>query len=313
MTDNVKANPGKAKQTVRQRLFNNDLFCGYVFIAPFVIGFLLFTLIPMASSLYLSLTDYDVLSPAKFVGFKNYIRMFTDDPKFWKSFFVTLKYVVIAVPLRLAFALLVAMVLVRQTKATAFYRAAYYLPSLIGGSIAIAVLWKRLFGTNSIATSILNAVGIQVSFNSWIGSPKTALFTLILLSVWQFGSSMLIFLSGLKQIPKSYYESAHIDGAGTFACFFKITLPLLTPVLFFNLVMQTISGFMVFTQSFIVTNGGPLDSTLFYALQMYRVSFTYYEMGYGCAMAWFMLAVIALLTSLVFKSSSAWVYYESKE
>ena len=171
--------------------------------------------------------------------------MFTDDPKFWKSFFVTIKYVVVAVPLRLIFALIVALILVKQTRLTSFYRAAYYLPSLIGGSIAVAVLWKRLFGNNAVINEVLKLFGIDISF-SWIGNPKTALFTLILLAVWQFGSSMLIFLSGLKQIPKSYYEPARMDGAGSISSFFKITLPLLSPVMFFNLVMQTISGFMVF-------------------------------------------------------------------
>ncbi|MBQ7064828.1 MAG: sugar ABC transporter permease [Firmicutes bacterium] len=312
LADSRTAATETSRQGLWSRIVNNDNICGYIFIAPFIIGFLVFTIIPMGASLFLSFTKYDILGAPQWIGLQNFKTMFTQDPKFWKSFWVTVKYVFIAIPLRLLFALMIALVLSKDTKGTSFYRASYYLPSLIGGSIAIAVLWKRIFGTGSVINSLLAMLGININY-SWIGNPKTALLTLIILAVWQFGSPMLIFLSGIKQIPRSYYEAARIDGASGGACFFRITLPLLTPVIFFNLIMQMITGFMVFTQGYIITEGGPLDSTLFYALYMYRQSFTYYNMGYGCAMAWFMLVIIAIMTSIVFKSSSAWVYYESME
>ncbi|WP_410177078.1 carbohydrate ABC transporter permease [Thermoclostridium stercorarium] len=245
---------------------------------------------------------------------ENYKEMFIEDPKFWHSFGITCLYVVVSVPLRLIFALLVAMILSKTTKLTGLYRAVYYIPSLLGGSVAVSVLWKRIFSDTGAVNAILRLFGIYSDTN-WIGNPDTALLTLILLAVWQFGSSMLIFLAGLKQIPRTYYEAADVDGAKPVQKFFKITLPMLSPVIFFNLVMQTITGFMTFTQTFIISNGSgaPLDSLLLYALYLYQQAFGYYRMGYGSAMAWFMLVIIGALTALAFKTSSSWVYYESKE
>lgn len=297
-----------------KEFFSKDSVAGYVFILPFIIGFLVFTLIPILASFYFSFTKYDLLSSPKFIGLKNFQNMFFNDPKFWKSFGVTFFYAFVSVPLRLIFALFVAMVLMRKTKMTAIYRAVYYLPSIMGGSVAVAVLWKRLFANDGVINSILHHIGIKSDI-SWLGNTKTAIWTLIILAVWQFGSSMLTFLAGLKQIPDSYYEAATIDGANFFENFTNITLPMLTPVIFFNLIMQMINGFMAFTQAYIVTGGtgDPLNSTLLYALYLYQKSFQFYDMGYGCAMAWIMLIVIAVLTGLVFKSSSSWVYYESKE
>lgn len=289
-----------------------DNASGYVFIAPWLIGFFAFTIIPVLASLYFSFADYDLLSAPKFAGAGNYIQMFTSDPLFWKSLWITFYFVFISVPLRLAFALAVAMLLTVNTKATGIYRTAFYIPSIVGGSIAIAVLWKRIFSSDGILNGLLAFIGIETDM-AWIADERTAIWTLVLLAVWQFGSSMLIFLAGLKQIPDSYYEAADMDGANPFQKFFRITLPMLTPVIFFNLIMQMINGFMSFTQSFVVTEGGPLESTLFYALYLYRQSFQFYQMGYGCAMAWIMLIIISFFTFMIFKSSNSWVYYESKE
>ena len=220
-------------------------------------------------------------------------------------------YAVTSVPLKLAMALFVAIMFYRGTKATSLYRAIYYLPSILGSSVAVAVLWKRLFAVDGVINSLLGLIGIE-STTGWLSRPSTAIWTLVVLSVWQFGSSMLIFLGGLKQIPTSLYEAATVDGCSKPRQFFSITLPMLTPVIFFNLIQQTINAFTAFTQSYVITNGKPLDSTLFYTVYMYRRSFEYSEMGYGAAMAWFMLFVVALLTALIFKSSNNWVYRASE-
>ncbi|MCL6590761.1 MAG: sugar ABC transporter permease [Firmicutes bacterium] len=290
-----------------------DNLMGYFFISPFLVGFLAFTIIPILASLYLSFTRYPLLSPPVFIGLANFKEMLRDE-LFWKSLGVTFHYALVSVPLRLAFALFIAMLFHRKAKMLRIYQTVYYLPSIIGGSVAVAVMWRRLFMSDGAVNAALGLIGIH-SDTSWIGNPKTALWTLIILAAWQFGSSMLIFLAGLKQIPESYYEAASIDGANPAQKFFKITIPQLTPVIFFNLVMQLINGFTVFTQAFIVTNGtgDPMNSTLVYALQLYRKAFGYYQMGYASAMAWVLLVIIGIFTALIFKSSSLWVYYESKE
>lgn len=274
---------------------------------PFIIGFLVFLIIPMGMSLYYSFCDYDILSPPVFTGLDNYIEMFTADETFWHSVKATFLFAFISVPLRLIFALIVALILVKSTKATGFYRAAYYLPSILGGSVAVAVLWRRIFATDGVLNSILGMFGLDTQF-AWLGNTKTAIWTLILLAIWQFGSSMLIFLSALKQIPQDLYEAADVDGANKFVKFFKITLPLLTPTIFFNLVMQMINGFLAFTQSLIITDGKPMDSTLFYAVYMYRQAFSFNHAGYASAMAWIMLLFIGLLTLILFKTKKYWVY-----
>ena len=273
------------------KFLNKEKTAGVVFCLPFIIGFLLFLIIPMGISFYYSLCDYDILSPPKFVGLKNYIDMFTNDEVFWHSIKATLYFALVSVPLRLIFALFVAMLLVKPTKATGFYRAAYYLPSIIGGSVAVAILWKRMFAPDGVVNSILGMMGIDTNF-AWLSDTRTAIWTLILLAVWQFGSSMLIFLSALKQIPKSLYEAADVDGANKVTKFFRVTLPLLTPTIFFNLVMQMINGFLAFTQSLIITQGKPMDTTLFYAVYMYQQSFSFSKSGYASAMAWVMLGIV---------------------
>ena len=243
-------------KTLRDRQRSENLV-GYFFIGPWMLCFLAFTLIPFVVSFALSFTEYNMLSDPKFVGLENFIRMFTKDRLFTKSLGVTFKFVFIAIPLRLAFALIVALILKRESKAVPLYRVVYYLPSILGGSVAVSVMWRYCFPKTGVLNTALQALGINSTI-SWISNKDTAIWCLILLFIWQFGSPMLIFLSGLKQIPKSYYEAAECDGAGAIRRFFKITLPLLSPIIFFNLVMQMIGGFMVFSQAMIITDGGPM-------------------------------------------------------
>ena len=296
-----------------RRFFNKDTVVGYVFAMPFIIGFLGFVIIPMAVSFYFSFTKYNIRQPPVWIGLDNYIRMFTNDKRFYKSVWVTFKYVIIAVPLKLAFALVIAFILTKKSKLEGLFRSIYYLPSLIGGSVAVTLVWKELFSSTGLVNTFLATIGITNL--SWFGDEKLALWPLILLTVWQFGSSMLIFAAGLKQIPKTYYEAAEIDGAGSVAIFFKITLPSLSPIILFNLVMQLISGFMTFTQSYIISGGSgrPNDSTNFFALYIYNNAFSYFDMGYASAMAWILLLIIAVVTMIVFKTSRAWVFYEYKD
>ena len=292
-------------KALKQQL-SKESVAGVLFTLPFTIGFLLFMIVPMGISLYYSFCDYDILSPPVFTGLKNFISMFQDET-FFKTLKVTFFFAFVSVPLKLLFALIVAMLLLENSKMSGFYRAAYYLPSIIGGSVAVSTLWKRMFAMDGVVNKLLGMVGIQTSF-SWLGDTRTAIWVLILLVVWQFGSSMLIFLSSLKQVPQSLYEAAEVDGASAPAKFFKITLPLLTPTIFFNLVMQMINGFLAFTQCYIITQGKPMNSTLLYTVYMYKQSFEFYNTGYGAALAWVMLAVIGLITLFLFATKRFWVY-----
>ncbi|HHV12001.1 MAG TPA: sugar ABC transporter permease [Clostridiales bacterium] len=285
---------------------NRESIAGLVFSLPFIIGFFMFLLVPMGISLYYSFCDYNILSPPVFAGLKNYIKMFQDET-FYKTIGVTLYFALVSVPLRLVFALIVALILFKTTKATGLYRAAYYLPSIIGGSVAVSILWKRMFAIDGVINKLLGAMGLPSEF-SWLGDTRTAIWTLIILAVWQFGSSMLIFLSSLKQIPSTLYEASTVDGAGKVKQFFHITLPLLTPTIFFNLVMQMINGFLAFTQCYIITQGKPMNSTLFYTVYMYQQSFEYSNTGYGAALAWVMLGIVGLMTLLIFGTKKFWVY-----
>lgn len=307
-------NKAIARKGPRQRSLSRDDLVGYAFIGPWLIGFLAFSIIPMLMSLYYSFTRYDILSPPEWIGLGNYINIFTNDAKFLKASGVTALFVIVSVPLRLIFALLVAMLFRVNRRGVSFYRAMYYIPSIIGGSVAVTIMWKQLFGRAGVVNSLLHALGIlsTAQMRNWTAMPETALWTLILLAVWQFGSPMLIFLAGLKQIPAQLYEAAAIDGAKPRQQFLHITLPSLSSVIFFNFIMQTISGFMAFTQAFLITDGGPMDNTLFYILYLYQRAFVHYEMGYASALAWILLAAMAILTAIIFKTSNYWVFYESK-
>lgn len=281
---------------------------GYFFISPFIIGTVMLTLFPIFYSLYLSFTKFNLVGEASWTGLSNYQEMFTRDPQFWNALEVTFLYAGAGVPLRLIFALLVALALNKVIELAGFYRTFLYLPSIVGGSVGVAIMWRQLFGNDGAINSVLQSMGLPV--HSWLGDPDTAIWTLVILYIWQFGSSMLIFLAGLRNIPKTYYEASSVDGAKKLQQFFRITLPLLTPVILFNLVMQTIQGFMAFTPSFIITEGGPMNSTLLYILYMYRNAFEFFDMGYASALAWFMLIIIAIFTAIIFKSSEHWVHYE---
>ena len=289
-----------------KRMMGKEETAGVIFTLPFLIGFLFFMIVPMGISLYYSFCKFDILTPPEFIGLKNYIDMVAD-PTFWQTVKVTFFFAFVSVPLKLIFALLVALLLLRNTKLSGFYRAAYYLPSIIGGSVAVSILWKRMFAVDGVINKLLNTVGIDSSV-SWLGEKSTAIWVLILLVVWQFGSSMLIFLSALKQIPSTLYEAAMMDGAGSVKRFFKITLPLLTPTIFFNLVMQIINGFLTFTQCFIITQGKPMNSTLLYTVYMYQQSFEFRNTGYGSALAWVMFLILGLITAVLFKTKKYWVY-----
>jgi len=298
----------KSKKKIRQA----DNAVAYLLMTPWLVGFIGMWLIPAIISIYYSFTDFNLLNDPKIIGFANYARAFTQDETFVQALKVTVLYVLILVPLRLAFALFVAMLLNKKHKGLGLYRTLYYVPSIIGGSIAVSVVWKQIFGNKGVVMTLLSVFGIHQT-TSFLGNPKTALSVIVLMGVWQFGSSMLIFLSALKQIPFTLYESAMVDGAKPSYTFFRITLPMLTPTIFFNLILQIINGFRVFTESYVITDGGPLDSTLSYVLYLYRRAFTYFDMGYSCALAWILVAIIAVFTVIIFKTQKNWVYYESEE
>ncbi len=305
----------------------------YAFLTPWLIGFFVLTVYPMIYSLWLSFTNYDFTQPnsTEWIGIGNYVKMFGPlfgvdqftasngeviraDPYYIKSLTVTFTYVFVSVPLKLVFALAVAMLMNQKLRGVGLYRAVYYIPTLLGGSVAIAVLWRKLFEKNGLLNTMLEAIGFS-DLPSWITNPKYALGTLILLTVWQFGSSMIIFLAGLKQIPEEYYDAASIDGANKVQQFFRITIPLLSPVILFTLVLQIITAFQAFTQAYIIGggSGGVLNSTLFYTLHLYIQGWTYHEMGYASAMAWVLLLIIGVFTGIVFKTSGSWVSYGTGE
>ncbi len=283
----------------------------YLFLGPWLIGFVVFTLGPVLASLYLSFTKFDLLTAPVWIGAENYVRMFTGDYRFYQALKVTFTYLLFEVPLKLAFALLIATMLDKAVRGGGIYRALFYIPSLLGGSVAIAVLWRQLFeGNGTVNQVLLWLFGIQGP--SWISNPDTAVYTLVILAIWQFGSPMIIFLAGLRQIPQDLYEAASIDGASRLRQFRRITLPLLAPVIFFNMVLQVIEGFKAFTPAFIISGGtgGPVDSTLFYTLFLYQEAFAYFRMGYAAALAWVLLIIIGAFTALSFLTSKYWVHYE---
>ncbi|MGW0842883.1 carbohydrate ABC transporter permease [Streptomyces sp. NPDC002787] len=279
----------------------------WVFLSPWVLGACVLTLLPMAVSLYLSFTDYDLFNAPSWVGLRNYTQMFTEDPRYWRSVVTTLMYVVIAVPLQLGLALLVALALKNMKRGRAFYRSAFYAPSLLGASMSIALVWRAIFNDGGTVDNLLGTGG-------WVNRPGWALLAVALLTVWQFGAPMVIFLAGLQQIPGELYEAAEVDGASAWRRFLSITVPMLSPVIFFNLVLQTIQAFQVFTPAFAVSagKGGPADSTLFYTLYLYDRGFVASHMGYASAMAWVLLLSIGVVTAILFRTSRSWVFYASE-
>jgi multiple sugar transport system permease protein len=283
---------------------------GYLFLLPWFIGFFGLTIGPIITSLYLSFTHFDLLTAPRWAGLDNYIRMFTNDRNFIASMRVTMFFVIFSVPLKLAFALGVALLLNRGMRGLPLYRALFYLPSLLGASVAIAILWRQIFAGDGLVNQFLALFGIVGP--SWISNPNYSLWTLIVLSIWQFGSPMIIFLAGLRQIPQDMYEAASLDGASKWRQFWRITLPMLTPVVFFNAIIQTIAAFQSFTPAFIISGGtgAPINSTLFYTLYLYNEAFSFFRMGYASALAWVLLAIVALFTAFSFLTSKYWVHYD---
>ncbi|GHU70968.1 sugar ABC transporter permease [Spirochaetia bacterium] len=279
----------------------------YTFLLPWIIGMLVFFTYPFITSLVLAFTNSRLMG-GSFNGLDNFVRMFTRDRNFIKSLQVTTRYALVGVPLKLAFALLLALIL---KKGATFYRTAYYIPSLIGSSVAVAIMWKQLFAKEGIVSQFAGLFGITPK--AWLGEPAYALNILIILAVWQFGSSMVIFIAGLKNIPNELYEAAKIDGAGPLRCFGAITLPMLSSVIQFNLVLQLIGGFQAFTQGYVITHGGPINETLFTVQHIYMEVFNGgMRIGYSSAMSWVLFLLIAGITGIVFATSKFWVFYANE-
>lgn len=283
-------------------------YVAFLYILPWIIGFLVFQAYPFISSFLLSFTDLSMLKDYKIIGLDNFRKIFTHDAIFVQSLKVTLVYVTTSVPLKLGFALFIAMVLNLRVKGIAVFKTLYYLPSILGGSVGIAILWRFLFNRSGLINLLLSKINIPPV--NWLGSPKTSLITISLLSVWQFGSAMILFLAALKQIPKELYEAAIMDGCGRIRIFFKITIPMITPIILFNLVMQTINAFQEFAGPYLITKGGPLKSTYLYGLMLYENAFTFLKMGYASALSWVLFIIIMILTAIIFKSSEYWAFYQ---
>ena len=298
------------KSTKNLTIGQREAVVGWLFIAPAVLGFILWVVGPMIYSAWLAMSDWDLLSPARFVGFDNFTRMF-GDPLFWKSLWVTVVYTVFHVPLTLILAFLVAMLLNSKVRGIAIFRTLFYLPSIVP-AVASAVLWVWIFNSEfGLLNMVLRLLGLKKVL--WLQDPNVALGALVIMSLWNMGGVMIIFLAGLNGIPESLYEAAKIDGAGHLANFRFITIPLMTPVIFFNLILQIIGSFQVFTAGFLVTAGGPNYATNFYVLYLFNNAFTYFDMGYASALAWVLFFIVLALSLIVFRSSNRWVYYEDGE
>lgn len=297
------------RKGIKPRTSSRDNVAGFLFLLPWLMGFLLVTAGPLLASLYLSFTDYTALGDAQWIGFDNYLRAF-DDPRMWAAAKVTFSYVFTTVPAVVVIALMLAVFLNKGVVFLSVYRAVFYLPSLIGGSIAVALLWRKVFAADGVLNSFLTLLGLDVHM-SWIGTPSTALYTLTALQAWQFGSAMIIFLAGLRQIPASYYEAASLDGANRFQQFVYITLPMLAPVLLFNTVMSMISAFQAFNSAYIISagSGGPADSTLFFTLYLYQQGFVSFDFGYASALGWMLILTIATATAVLIIGTRRWIHY----
>jgi multiple sugar transport system permease protein len=298
------------ERRARRKAAGRDNKAGYLFLLPWLIGLFVITIIPMVASLYLSFTDYSLIEAPVWTGLDNYARML-GDARLHHSLEVTFIYVLVSVPLQLALALGIALLLNQGMRGLPLYRSVFYLPSMLGASVAIALLWTQMFGTDGLVNQLLRLFGLNAT-TGWVSTPDYALGTLILLHVWTFGSPMVIFLAGLRQIPAMYYEAAAVDGATRWHRFRQITLPLLSPIIFFNLVLQIIGAFQSFTQAHVVSNGtgGPSDSTLFYTLYLYQRGFGEFEMGYAAAMAWLLVIIVGAATAINFFASKYWVFYD---
>lgn len=291
------------KKSVNSRRENQ----AYLYLLPWFIGFAVFQAYPLVSSLGYSFTDYNVLGKFNFIGLDNYINLFTKDSEFKNSLKVTIMYTLYTVPFKIVMSLLVALLLNKSRKGIGVIRTIYYLPSLFGGSIAVAILWKLMFMDNGLINNILGV--FNISGISWLGNPKTALPTLSLLEAWQFGSSMVMFLAALKQVPSSLYEAASIDGAGKTRSFFNVTFPQISPIIFFCIIMQSINALQNFTSAFTITSGGPVKSTYMLGLKLYNDGFAYFKMGYAAATSWIIFLLIMIVTLVLFASSKFWVFY----
>ena len=279
----------------------------YLYILPWIVGFAILQLYPFVSSFIYSFTDYTVGAKATFQGLANYKKLFTQDKEFWNSLKVTILFALYTVPGKLIMALAVAMFLNRDLKGINLIRTLYYIPSLFGGSVAVALLWRLMFLDNGVINAILSALHLPVI--QWLGDTRYALRTICMLEIWQFGSSMVMFLAALKQVPRSLYEAAEIDGAGKVTRFFHITLPQISPIIFFNLINQTIQALQNFTSAQVITEGGPLKSTYVLGLKLYKEGFSYFKMGYASAISWVVFAAIMIFTLAIFASSKLWVHY----
>ena len=305
LSNNIDETNVKCKQKNRKR----ETLAFYLFVSPWIIGFLVFILFPMIFSFYISLCDWDILSNHYFIGIKNYIDAF-HDPTVWKSLKVTFIYSIISVPLNLILSMMIGFMLHRIKKFKKLFRTMYYLPVVIG-SIPVMMLWSLIFNPyNGILNQFLGLFGIPAQ--NWLYDTKTALFSLILMNTWGVGGGIIIWLAGFNNIPNDLYEAAAIDGASRFDVFFKITIPMLTPTIYFNLIMGVIGTLQTFSQSYVMTGGGPDESTLFFNLYIYQNAFTYFDMGYAAALAWILFVIIMFFSLLIVRSSSAWVYYENE-
>jgi oligogalacturonide transport system permease protein len=284
---------------------------GFMFALPFVLGILFFKLFPFIASFALSLTQYDLIDPPQFVGLENYREMANNDPLFQQSLGVTLWFVILAVPLRVGFALLVAHVLNFKLRGINFFRAAFYIPSILGGSIAVAVLWRFIFAKHGLVNIALIKMGFEPV--PWLADEHYSMVTIVLLFTWQFGSSMVIFLAALQNVPTSLYEAAECDGASKTVQFWRITVPLITPVIFFNMIMQMVHAFQEFNGPYMITEGGPLNSTYVLTLYIYDQSFKYFNLGYGAALSWVLFALVGALALISFWSSRYWVFYAGEK
>lgn len=283
---------------------------GYAFMTPWLVGLVMIVGGPFLYSLYLSFTDYSILGQPSWVGADNYVEMLTRDSRFWSALRVTLVYLGLSVPLVQIVALLLATLLTGRLRGLTAYRSLLYIPSLIGGSVAIAILWRFLFQGDGLLNNLLGVVGLETDF-SWIGSTSTALYTLVLLNVWQFGAAMVIYMAGLTQVPAELYEAATVDGAGPVRKFFSITLPVLSPVILFNVLMNIVAAFQSFNTAYVVSNGtgGPADSTLFFTLYLYQRGFNDFDMGYASALGWVLLLISGAVSLILFRLSRRFVFY----